>query len=68
MGVPFHSSKKKKKKKKTSWNALQIPNFFKSKKFNVCQSTGKVTTFVFWDTKGAIHTEFMPQGTINANT
>jgi hypothetical protein len=40
----------------------------RAKKFKVCHSVGKVMASVFWDAKGVIHIEFMPQGTtINAN-
>jgi hypothetical protein len=45
------------------------PTYLRAKKFKVCQSAGKVMASVFWDAKGVIHVEFMPQGTtINAHT
>jgi hypothetical protein len=48
------------------WKNTTFPTV---KKFQVCQFAGEVMASVFWNAKGIIHTELMPQGTtINANT
>lgn len=53
------------KRQSMQWKHLTSPS---AKKFKVVKSTRKIMAFVFWDQKGILLIDFLPQGeTINAN-